>query len=145
VTHRDAIIDGYRVEFGCIASHALYFFLDDLSYLVQMSMTGHKLRERVHDSDNWFTKLLMFHTCGNPECSGSCHSSAFSAYGTSQLMFHILLFFVSPRPVLQQKTVFKSCVIPLGKGREKTSFFNFRAKVLSFYVNTNTFSFYFLK
>ena len=28
-------------------------------------MTWHKLRKAVHDSNDWFTKLLVFHTCSH--------------------------------------------------------------------------------
>ena len=83
VAHSDTIIHSDGIKLGCIATHSLNFLLDNLTNLVKMSMTWNKLCKAVHDSDDWLAKLLMFHTCSYPECTGTCHSSAFSTDATS--------------------------------------------------------------
>ena len=83
MTHCNTIIDGDSIEFCCETTHLLYLGLHDLTYLMQMSMTWHKLCKRVDDSNNRFAKLFMLHACGHPESAGASHSSSFSAYCTS--------------------------------------------------------------
>ena len=83
VSHCDTVVNGDGIEFGCVAPHSFDFLLDDLTDFMKMGMTWHKLSKAVHDSNDWFTKLLVFHTCSYPECSGTCHSSAFSTDATS--------------------------------------------------------------
>jgi hypothetical protein len=55
---------------------------------MQMGVSRYKLCERIDDGDDGFPKLLVFHTCGDPECAGPGHPAAFGAYSTSQLMLH---------------------------------------------------------
>ena len=83
VTHSDTVVYSDGIEFGCIATHCLNFLLDNLTNFMKMSMTRNKLCKAVHDSNNWFTKLLVFHTCSYPKSSGTRHSSAFSTDATS--------------------------------------------------------------
>ena len=93
MSHGDTVVDGDGIEFGGIAAHGLYLLLDDLSDFMQMGMSRHKLGERIDHCDDGFAELFTLHTCGDPECSGSCHSSSFRADCTSQLVFHICIFF----------------------------------------------------
>ena len=83
MTHSNTIIYSDGIKFGCIATHCLNFLLDYLTDFMKMSMTRHKLCKAIHNSNNWFAKLLMFHTCSYPKCTGTCHSSAFSTDATS--------------------------------------------------------------
>ena len=45
MTHSDTIVDGYRIELCSVTAHLLNFFTHDLTNLMQMGMTWHKLRE----------------------------------------------------------------------------------------------------
>ena len=94
MSHGDTIINGYCIEFCCIASHGLDFLFDNLTNLVQMGMTRDELGEGVDNGNDRFAELLTFHTCCHPKGARSCHTSAFCADATSQLMFHnrILIF-----------------------------------------------------
>ena len=76
--HSDAVVDGDGVELCGIAAELLYLLLYDLTYFVEMSVTRHKLRERVDDSDNGLAELLSLHAVSNPKRSCSSHSTAFS-------------------------------------------------------------------
>ena len=93
MTHCDAVIDGYGVEFSSIAAKSFYLFLYDLSGLVQMGMSGHELSKRIDNGNDGLSKLLTFHTVGHPERTCSSHSPTFSTYCTSQLMLHFLFVF----------------------------------------------------
>ena len=66
MSHCYTIVDSYGVELCGIAPHALYLLLYDLTYLVQMGMPWHKLRERVDDSDNGLSELFTLHSCRHP-------------------------------------------------------------------------------
>ena len=66
VAHSNAIVNGDGVEFGSIATHAFYLFLNNLSDFVQVCMSWYKLCERIDDGNNGFTKLFAFHTRGYP-------------------------------------------------------------------------------
>ena len=66
MSHGNTVVDGDGIELCGIAAHSLDFLTDNLSYLVQMSMTWNKLGKRVDNGDDRFTELLVFHTCGNP-------------------------------------------------------------------------------
>ncbi len=83
VSHGNTVVNSYRIEFGRIAPHRLYLLLDNLSYLVQMRVTGNKLGERIDHRNDRFAKLLSFHTCSHPQCAGSGHPPSFGTYGTS--------------------------------------------------------------
>ena len=91
MSHGNTIVDGYRIELCGITAHLLYLFTNNLTYLMQMCVTGHKLGERIDNSNNRLAKLLMFHTCGNPQRTGSSHSATFRTYSTSQWILHICL------------------------------------------------------
>ena len=45
MSHRDAVVDGDSIELSGIAAHLLDLLPDDLSYLVQVGMSGDKLSE----------------------------------------------------------------------------------------------------
>ena len=94
MTHSNAIINGNGIELSRIAAHLLNLFTYNLAYLMKMSMTRNKLRKRIDNGNNRFAKLLMFHTCGHPECSGTSHTSAFCTDTTSKLMFHNCLLVI---------------------------------------------------
>ena len=66
MSHGYSVVDGYGIEFGCIAPHVFYLLLYYLSYLVKMGMTWHKLCKGVDHGYDRFAKLLTFHTCGHP-------------------------------------------------------------------------------
>ena len=83
VAHGNAVVDGDGVELSGIAAKSFYFFFNDLSSLVQMSMSGHKLGKRVYNGNNRFAKLLALHAIGHPQCTGTSHSPSFGAYCTA--------------------------------------------------------------
>ena len=90
MAHGYAVVDGYGVELCSVTPHGLNLLLDNLSNLMKMGMTRYKLRKAIHDSDDWFAKLLVLHSGCHPKGSGSCHSATLSAYRTSQLMLHLV-------------------------------------------------------
>ena len=94
MTHRNTVVDGNGIELSGITAHLLDFLTYYLTNLVQVRMTRHKLRERVDNGNNGFAKLLVFHTCSHPECSGASHTATFCANTASQLMFHRIFVFV---------------------------------------------------
>ena len=83
MSHSDTIVNGDGVELGSIATHTLNFLLHNLSNLMQMCVTWHKLGERVDNSNNGLAKLFMFHTCGYPKSASSCHTAAFGTHCAS--------------------------------------------------------------
>ena len=91
VSHCNAVINGYRIEFRGVASQSFYLLLDDLTRLMQMGVAGHELCERVDNSDDGLAKLFAFHSIGNPQSAGTCHAPTLGANGTSERVFHILL------------------------------------------------------
>ena len=88
MAHGDAVVDGNGIKLCRIAAHLLYLLTHNLTDLVQVGMTRHKLRKRVHYGNDRLAKLLMLHTGSHPQGTGSSHSSAFRADRTSQLMYH---------------------------------------------------------
>ena len=70
VTHGNTVVDGNRIEFGCIASQFLDFLTHNLPNLVQMRMSGHELGERVDNGDDRLAELFLLHTCGQPTMRG---------------------------------------------------------------------------
>ena len=90
--HGDTIVDGNRIKFGCETAHLFNFSFHNLTNLMKMGMTRYKLGERVHNGNNRFTKLFLFHTCGHPKGTGASHSTTFGADCTSQLMLHIIKY-----------------------------------------------------
>ena len=95
--HGDTVVDGYRIKLRGVAAHLLNLLPHNLSDLMQMGMTWYKLRKRVDNGNNRLAKLLMLHTRSHPKGTGTCHSTAFRAYRTSQLMlvFHIIKYLFS--------------------------------------------------
>ena len=83
MSHGDTVINGDGIELSGITAHLLDFLADDLSYLMQMRMTRHKLGKRVDNGDNRFAELFLFHSCSNPERTRSSHSPTFCAYRTA--------------------------------------------------------------
>ena len=83
VSHSDTVVNGDGVELGSIATHTLNFLLHNLSNLMQMCVTWHKLCERVDNSNNGLAKLFVFHTCGDPKSASSCHTAAFGTHCAS--------------------------------------------------------------
>ena len=83
MSHGNTVVNSYGVEFRRIAAHALYLLFDNLSYLMQVSMSGDELRERVDHGDDGFSELFMFHASRHPKGACSCHFSAFGANGAS--------------------------------------------------------------
>ena len=66
VTHGYAVVDGYGVEFGGKAAETFNFSFHFLSNLVQVSVSGDKLSERVNHGNNRFAHLLGLHAVSNP-------------------------------------------------------------------------------
>ncbi len=66
MAHRYTVVDGYGVELGGKATEFLYFFLDYLTYLMQMHMSGYKLCERIDNGNYRLSYLLFFHAVGTP-------------------------------------------------------------------------------
>ena len=81
VSHGDAVVDGNGIKLRRIATELLYFRFYYLTYFVQMRMPRHKLRKRIDDGDNGFSKLFAFHSVGYPQSTCSCHTATF---GTSR-------------------------------------------------------------
>ena len=77
--HGYAVVNGYGVELGSIASQAFNLLLDDLASLMQMGVAGHKLGELVADGDDGLAKLLTFHAIGHPEGTGAGHAASLGA------------------------------------------------------------------
>ena len=88
MAHGDAVVDGDGVELSGIAAHAFDFFADNLTYLVQMGVSGDKLCKRIDYGNDGLAKLLTLHARSYPEGTGSGHTTAFGADTAAQLMFH---------------------------------------------------------
>ncbi len=83
MSHGDTVVNGDRIEFGGEASEFFNLLLHNLPDLMQMSVTRHKLRERVDHGNNRFAKLRFFHSIRTPERSGASHTSAVCTCGAS--------------------------------------------------------------
>ena len=83
VTHGNTIVNGNGIELCRIAAHLLNFLTDNLTNLMEVGMTRHKLRERVHNGNNRLAKLFVFHACSHPKRTGTGHSPTFRAYRTA--------------------------------------------------------------
>ena len=83
MTHGNTIVNGNGIELCRIAAQLLNLLTDNLTDLMEVGMTRHKLRERVHNGNNGLAKLFVFHTCGHPERTGSGHSPTLGADCTS--------------------------------------------------------------
>ena len=64
--HGNTIINGNGIKLGSIASHAFNLCFHQLSNLMQVCMTGHKLCERIDHGNNRFSHLFGFHACSHP-------------------------------------------------------------------------------
>jgi len=82
--HGDAIVDGNGVELGRKTALLLNILLHQLSYLMQMHMSGHKLSEGVDHRDDGLAHLFAGHPVGMPERSRPCHQSSLRARRTAQ-------------------------------------------------------------
>ena len=91
--HCNTVVNGYGIELCGIASHLFNLTLYYLTYLMQVGMSGHKLRKRVDHGYDRLAKLPALHARCHPQRPGSCHASAFRTHCTSQLMFHINMYF----------------------------------------------------
>ena len=81
--HGNTVVNGDGIELSRIAAHGFNLLFYNLANLVEVGMTGNKLRERIDDGNDRLAELFTLHTSGNPESSRSCHPSTFSAHGTS--------------------------------------------------------------
>ena len=98
--HCNTVVNSYSVKFCSITAQLLYLSLDNLSSLMQMSMSWHKLCKRIDNCNDRFAKLFSLHAVSHPQGSCSSHSATFSTHGTSQLIFHILrIFFAIKKPL----------------------------------------------
>ena len=85
MTHRDSIIDGNRVEFGCKAALLFNDPLYALTDFVQMNVSGDELRERIGDGNHRPAELVLAHTVRAPEAARTRHPAAFGGNCTSEL------------------------------------------------------------
>ena len=76
MSHCYTIVDSYCIEFRSEASQLLNLCLHQLTDFMQMHMSRNKLGERIDDSDNGFTHLILLHAVGCPQCTGSRHPTA---------------------------------------------------------------------
>ena len=81
--HRNAVVNGNRIEFGSKAALLFYLFLYKLTYLVQMHMSRHKLGKRVDYRDYGLSHLFFLHAVGRPQRAGTCHTAALCAERTA--------------------------------------------------------------
>ena len=91
MAHGDAVVHGDGVEFGRVAAEALDLGLDQLAGLVQVRVSGHELREGIHDRNHRLAHLFRFHTRRRPESPGACHPTSLEGDAASERMFHTLL------------------------------------------------------
>ncbi len=66
VSHGDAVVDGYGVEFGGEASETFDLGFHYLSGFMQMGVAGDELREGVDNGNYRTAELLGFHASGAP-------------------------------------------------------------------------------
>ena len=83
VPHRDAVIDGNGIKFGSKASQLLNFSLHLLTYLVQVRMSGDKLRKRVYYCNNGFSHHFFLHAICHPKGPCPSHSATLCAIRAS--------------------------------------------------------------
>ena len=114
--HGYAVVHGYGVEFGCVASQLLDFGFHCLAYVVQMCVAGYKLRKRVYYSYHRLAHLFWFHAVGQPQGSGSGHAASLCCGVTAQRYNHKeictcveyicckIIFYDNIRQIIAQKT-----------------------------------------
>ena len=66
MSHRNPVVNGYRIEFSSKTAQLLNFRLDQLSGFMQMHMTRDKLGKRIHNGNYRFPELLSLHPVGTP-------------------------------------------------------------------------------
>ena len=76
VAHRDAVVDGDRVELDAPAPRRVDDFLPALADVVEMDVAGHELGETVGDRDDRLAEIGIGHAGGAPEGAGSGHVAA---------------------------------------------------------------------
>ena len=95
MSHCDAVIYSYGVEFCRITTQFLDFGLDDLAYLVEVRVPWNELGEGIYDGYHRFAHLFGLHACCHPQGPCPCHPSPIHRNGASKLILHCL--FVSFR------------------------------------------------
>ena len=76
MTHGDAIVDSNGVElFGDTAS-SLDLTSNQLAHVFEVHVARDELSKRVHNRDDWLTKVAIAHARCAPECTGTCHIAA---------------------------------------------------------------------
>ncbi len=76
VAHRDAIIDGDRVEFFGDAARCLNLTGHQLAEVFEVDVARHELGEAVHDGDDRLAEVAVFHARGPPQAARACHVAA---------------------------------------------------------------------
>ena len=78
VAHRDTVINGDGVEFLGDAASLTDSAGDQFTHVLQVHVTGHELGERVRDSNNGLTEIVIAHAGGTPQGAGTSHVTAVS-------------------------------------------------------------------
>ena len=78
MTHRDTVINGDGVEFLGDAASLTDSAGDQFTHVLQVHVTGHELGERVRDSNNGLTEIVIAHAGGTPQGAGTSHVTAVS-------------------------------------------------------------------
>ena len=76
VTHRDAVVDGDRVELLGDAARGLDLARDELPEILQVHVPRHELGERVRDRDDRLVEVAVLHARGAPQRAGTGHVAA---------------------------------------------------------------------
>ncbi len=76
VAHRDAVVDGDRVELDTPAAGGVDHLLHPLSDVVEVDVTRYELGEAVGDRDDRLLEVGVGHARGAPERAGSGHVPA---------------------------------------------------------------------
>ena len=71
--------------------------------LVEMRVTGHELREGIHDCDDRLSHLFPFHARRNPQGPGAGHPASLEGDAASKRMLHTLLTIKNPFQVSDWK------------------------------------------
>jgi hypothetical protein len=93
---------------------------------MQMRMTRHELRKRVHDGNNRLAELFVFHTCSDPQGAGASHTSTLRADCTSQLMF-----------IIHKVFIFENIGAKLNKTAQISNYFGIFSYICSKIMTTN--------
>jgi hypothetical protein len=76
VAHRDAVVDGDRVELDAPAPRVVHDFLDTLADIVEMDVARNELGETVGDCDDRLREIGVGHAGRAPESAGARHVAA---------------------------------------------------------------------